>query len=108
LGQGFTFPKANCIVIYSLTRSADSYFSHEIEQLKTQINKQDMRFIDLNNWRKSPPHIEISGRIRQKIRQEYALPKGINQAVMLNHNGHVTKLYTGSVTLVNALIDCHQ
>ena len=101
------FTQANCTIVYSLKRSADKYFNDEIAQLNTQINKNNIHFIDLNNWRKSPPHIEVSGRFRNQLRQRYNLVKGVNQAVMVNRQGKVLSRYSGSVTLVNALMDCN-
>lgn len=105
--QTSIFAKGDCTVIYSLKRSADNYFNDEIAQLSQQINKKNVRFIDLNNWRKSPPHIEVSGRMRNQIRQQLNMPRNANQAVVLDNKGDVIQRYTGSVTLVNALIDCH-
>jgi hypothetical protein len=106
IAQESVFTQANCTIVYSLKRSADKYFNDEIAQLSVQINRKSIQFIDLNNWRKIPPHVEVSGRERHKIRQRYELPKGINQAIVLNQNGILISRYTGSVTLVNALLDC--
>jgi hypothetical protein len=93
--------------VYSLERSADKYFNDEIDQLKVQINKHNIHFIDLNNWGKTQPHIEVSGRLRNQLRQQYDLASGINQAIVINNKGQILSRYSGSVTLVNALIDCH-
>ena len=93
--------------MYSLQRSADKYFNNEIKQLSMQINKKNMRFIDLNNWGKNFPHMKVSGRSRNQLRQHYALNNGVNQAVLVNKQGEILSRYSGSVTLVNALIDCH-
>jgi hypothetical protein len=104
--QKIFFTQENCTIIYSLERSADKYFNNEIAQLSVQINKKNIYFIDLNNWGKTPPHIEISGRLRHQLRQKYDLKKGINQAILVNKAGRLLSRYNGSVTLVNALIDC--
>lgn len=105
--QQLRFQQANCTIIYSLKRSADTYFNQEIQQLAAQIDKHDVRFIDLNHWRKDSPHIEVSGRVRNQIRQQFGLVSQANQAILLNNSGEVIQRYTGSVTLVNALLDCH-
>lgn len=106
IAQEKVFAEASCTIVYSLKRSADKYFNEEISQLMTQINQQNIHFMDLNNWRKTPPHIEISGRFRHFLRQQYELTSGVNQAIVLDRKGQVLSRYTGSVTLVNALIDC--
>jgi hypothetical protein len=92
--------------VYSLKRSADKYFNDEISQLHAQINKKNIQLIDLNNWRKTPPHIEISGRLRNLLRKQFNLAKAVNQAIILNSKGQLLSRYTGSVTLVNALLEC--
>jgi hypothetical protein len=107
IAQESVFTQANCTVVYSLKRSADKYFNDEMTQLSTQINIKNIHFIDLNNWRKAPPHIDISGRFRNQLRQQYGLTRGVNQAIVLDKKGQVLSRYTGSVTLVNALLDCH-
>lgn len=92
--------------MYSLKRSADKYFNDEIAQLSVQISRKNIRFIDLNNWGKVPPHVDVSGRFRHQLREQYSLEKGINQAVVVDSHGQLLNRYSGSVTLVNALIDC--
>jgi hypothetical protein len=104
--QETLFSKANCTIVYSLERSADKYFNNRIAQLRVQINKKNIHFIDLNNWGKTPPHLDVSGRLRNLLRQQYDLKKGINQAVLVNDQGKMLNRYNGSVTLVNALLDC--
>ena len=104
--QEKVYTQANCTIVYSLKRSADKYFNDEIIQLSAQINKKNIQLIDLNNWRKTPPHIKISGRFRNQFRQQYAMQKGVNQVLVLNEDGKVLSRYSGSVTLVNALLDC--
>jgi hypothetical protein len=100
------FGQANCTVIYSLKPAADKYFNQEIKQLKGFVNKQDVVFIDLNSWRNTLPHKEISGRQRNQIRKIFNLPKHANQALIFNKEGRLLNRYSGSVTLVNALLDC--
>ena len=106
LAQEMVFTQAKCTVVYSLERSDYRYFNHEIVQLSVLINQKDIHFIDLNNWGKTPPHVGISGRLRRKLRQQYALKKGVSQAVLVNDQGDILNRYNGSVILVNALIDC--
>jgi hypothetical protein len=106
VAQETVFAQTKCTIVYSLKRSADKYFSDEITQLSTQISKQNIHFIDLNNWGKTSPHIEVSGRVRNQLRQQFDLSKSVNQAVVVNGNGELVQRYTGSVTLVNALLDC--
>ncbi|MEP1447892.1 MAG: hypothetical protein ABJK37_17455 [Paraglaciecola sp.] len=101
------FAQAKCTIVYSLKRSADKYFNDEISQLDTQIKKQKIQFIDLNNWRKVAPHVEISGRFRNQLRHRYDLPKNMNQAIILDSKGQELIRYSGSVTLVNGLIACN-
>ena len=105
--QETIFAASSCTIIYSLKRSANKYFNDEISQLKAQIDKQNIHFIDLNNWNKMSPHVEVSGRLRNQLRQQYDLASGINQAIVINNKGQILSRYSGSVTLVNALIDCH-
>ena len=104
--QETLFSQANCTIVYSLEGSAEQYFNNEIAQLIVPINHKNIHFIDLNNWGKTPPHVEVSGRLRNKLRQQYALKKGVNQAVLVNDQGEILSRYSSSVTLVNALIDC--
>jgi hypothetical protein len=104
--QETVFTQAKCTIVYSLERSAEKYFNTEIDQLSVSINQKNIHFIDLNNWGKTSPHVEISGRLRNLLRQQYDLAQGVNQAVVINENGRLLRRYTGSVTLVNALIDC--
>ena len=92
--------------MYSLERSAEQYFNNKIAQLIVPINHKNILFIDLNNWGKTLPHIEVIGRLRNKLRQQYALKKGVNQAVLVNDRGEMLSRYDGSANLVNALIDC--
>lgn len=101
------FTQASCTIVYSLNRSANKYFNDEITQLSRQINKHNIQFIDLNNWGKALPHVEVSGRFRNQLRQQYDLDKSINQAIVVNKQGQIMSRYTGSVTLVNALMDCN-
>jgi hypothetical protein len=105
--QETIFAASSCTIIYSLKRSANKYFNDEISQLKVQIDNQNIHFIDLNNWNKMSPHVEVSGRLRNQLRQQYDLASGINQAIVINNKGQILSRYSGSVTLVNALIDCH-
>jgi hypothetical protein len=107
IAQDQLFSQANCTIVYSLKRSANQYFNDEIAQLKAQISKQNIHFIDLNNWGKTQPHIEVSGRLRNQLRQQYDLASGVNHAILLNTKGQILSRYSGSVTLVNVLIDCH-
>ena len=104
--QVTVFTQASCTVVYSLERLADKYFNNEIAQLSVQLNKKNIQFIDLNHWGKTPPHQDVSGRLRNLLRQQYDLKKGINQAVLVNDQGQILNRYNGSVTLVNALLDC--
>jgi hypothetical protein len=104
--QETLFSKANCTIVYSLERSADKYFNNGIDQLRVQINKKNIHFVDLNNWGKTPPHLDVSGRLRNLLRQQYDLKKSINQAVLVNDQGKMLNRYNGSVTLVNTLLDC--
>jgi predicted ATP-dependent endonuclease of OLD family len=48
--------------VYSLERSAEQYFNNKIAQLIVPINHKNILFIDLNNWGKTLPHIEVIGR----------------------------------------------
>jgi hypothetical protein len=105
--QEAVFTQANCTIVYSLKRSADKYFNDEIAQLSVQINRKNIHFIDLNNWGKASPHVDVSGRFRHQLREQYSLEKGINQAVVVDSHGQLLSRYSGSVTLVNALIDCN-
>jgi len=107
IAQEKLFTQASCTIVYSLKRSANKYFNDEISQLKAQINKHNIHFIDLNSWNKMSPHVEVSGRLRNQIRQQYDLESNMNQAIVVNKQGHILSRYNGSVTLVNALIDCH-
>jgi len=100
------FTQAHCTIVYSLKRSADKEFNDEITQLMTQINKKNIQFFDLNHWGKTPPHIGISGRSRNQFRQYFAMQKGVDQMIVVNKQGKILKRYSGSVTLVNALLDC--
>jgi hypothetical protein len=100
------FDQANCTIIYSLKPSADRYFNQEIEQLNGLIQKRKITFIDLNSWRNTIPHKEISGRQRNQIRKMFNLPKHTNQALVFNQKGQQINQHSGSVTLVNALLDC--
>jgi hypothetical protein len=104
--QERVFTQANCTIVYSLERSAYKYFNSEIDQLRVQLNEKNIHLIDLNNWGNTPPHLNVSGRLRNQLRQQYDLKKGINQAVLVNEEGKMLNRYNGSVTLVNALIDC--
>lgn len=106
IAQDAVFTQASCTVVYSLKRTANRYFNEEIAQLGMQIDRQNIHFIDLNNWGKASPHIEVSGRMRNQLRQQYDLKKSINQAIVVNSSGEVIQRYTGSVTLVSALLDC--
>mgnify|MGYP006981153052 CR=1 FL=1 len=101
------FAQASCTIVYSLKRSAYNYFNDEISQLNVQINRQNIQFIDLNYWNKTSPHVDVSGRLRNQLRQKYDLASSINQAVVVNKQGQILHRYSGSVTLVNALFDCH-
>lgn len=106
LAQHTVVAQGNCLIIYALKRSANDYFNDEIAQLSRQVAEQDMYFIDLNNWGKAPPHIEVSGRTRNKLRSQFDLNQRANQVVLIDEKGEVTHRYTGSVTLVNVLLDC--
>lgn len=106
IAQDSLLTQANCTIVYSLERSANKYFNDEITQLSAQINRQNIHFIDLNNWGKATPHVEVSGRFRNQLREQFNLDKSLNHAVLLNKNGTLISRYTGSVTLVNALLDC--
>tara|TARA_R110002167_G_scaffold346783_1_gene557527 strand:- start:428 stop:766 length:339 start_codon:yes stop_codon:yes gene_type:complete len=107
IAQDSFFTQANCTIVYSLERSADKYFNDEITQLSAPISRMNIHFIDLNNWGKASPHIEISGRLRNQLREQYNLDKSLNQAVLVDKHGQMLNRYSGSVTLVNALIDCN-
>lgn len=100
------FEQANCTIIYSLKPAADRYFNQEIEQLNRLIQKRKITFIDLNSWRNTPPHKEISGRQRNQIRKMFNLPKHSNQALVFNQKGQLINQHSGSISLVNALLDC--
>jgi hypothetical protein len=92
--------------VYSLKRSADEELNDDIAELITQINQKSIQFVDLNNWRRTPPHIEVSGRFRNQFRQQFAMKKGVNQVIVLDKQGKMLSRYSGSITLVNALLDC--
>ncbi len=100
------FADANCTIIYSLKHSANSDFSQDIALLEREITKQNVALIDLNNWQKLPPHIQLNGRQRNQIRTTFDLPKDTNQAIVFNIKGQLVSRRTGSVALVNALLDC--
>jgi hypothetical protein len=100
------FTQAHCTIVYSLKRSADEELNDDIAELITQINQKNIQFVDLNNWRRTPPHIEVSGRFRNQFRQQFAMKKGVNQVIVLDKQGKMLSRYSGSITLVNALLDC--
>lgn len=102
------FERANCTIIYSLKPLTNQYFDQEINQLSALIQKQNVVFIDLNSWRDTPPYKVISGRKRNQIRKLFDLPKHTNQALIFNQKGELMNSYIGSVTLVNALLDCQK
>jgi len=104
--QKVDFTQSNCTIIYSLHGSANQYFNDEIAQLRQSITQQSVVFIDLNHWQKSLPHLKVSGRARNQLRQKFQLPKAINQTVVIDGQGDLISRYSGSVTLVNALLDC--
>ncbi|WP_299082430.1 hypothetical protein [uncultured Paraglaciecola sp.] len=106
-GQSPLFDNASCVIIYSLKGSENKSFNDQISQLSRQIDRKNIHFIDLNNWRKTQPHIDISGRSRNQLRQQHQLTKGINQTIVLNSRSQIVGRYFGSVTLVNVLLDCH-
>ncbi|MCF2949043.1 hypothetical protein L0668_13055 [Paraglaciecola aquimarina] len=100
------FADANCTIIYSLKPAADLYLNKEIKTLDRLIQRRKVVFIDLNLWRDTAPHKEISGRQRHQIRSLFNLPKNSNQALIFNQKGQLIGRHSGSVTLVNMLIDC--
>ncbi len=102
------YSQSTCSVLFSLSRSANLYFNQEIEQLNSQIKRHNVRFVDLNNWQKEPPFIAVSGRERNQLRAKYQLEHSINQAVLINKQGQLISRYTGSVTVVNVLLDCQK
>jgi hypothetical protein len=104
--QDVDFEQSNCTIIYSLQGAANQYFNEEIEQLNQSIVRQSVLFIDLNHWQKPLPHLKVSGRTRNQLRQKFQLPKAINQTVVINGQGDLISRYSGSITLVNALLDC--
>jgi hypothetical protein len=104
--QDVDFEQSNCTIIYSLHGAANQYFNNEIAQLSQSINQISVVFIDLNHWQKPFPHIKVSGRTRNQLRQKYQLPKAINQTVVINSQGDLISRYSGAVSLVNALLDC--
>ncbi len=106
VAQGTLFSQANCTIIYSLEGWADKQFNDDMQQLKPQLHKQSVQFIDLNHWRQSAPHLKVSGRARNQLRQEYSLTRELNQTVIIGHQGRLIQRYSGSISLVNALFDC--
>lgn len=104
--QEALFTQASCTIVYSLKGAVNQSFNDEIGQLKSHITKQNIQFIDLNNWNKSLPHIELSGRLRNQLRKQYDLKSNVNQAIVLNKQGQVLSRYSRSLTLVSALFDC--
>jgi len=95
-----------CTVIYSLQRNAQDYFVDEVAQLSDQLKQQDIHLIDLNNWFDQAPYLRVSGRERSILREQYQLPANINQAIVVDPSGKEVSRYTGSVTLVSALLTC--
>lgn len=106
--QDVDFEQSSCTIIYSLNGAAHQYFNAEIEQLNQSITRQSVLFIDLNHWDKSDPHMKVSGRTRNLLREKYQLPSNINQTVVINHRGELISRYSGAVTLVNSLLDCQE
>lgn len=95
-----------CTVIYSLQRNAQDYFVDEVAQLSDRLKQQDIHLIDLNNWFDQAPYLRVSGRERSILREQYQLPANINQAIVVDPSGKEVSRYTGSVTLVSALLAC--
>ena len=106
--QDVDFEQSSCTIIYSLNGAAHQYFNDEIKQLNQSIVRQSVLFIDLNHWQKSKPHMKVSGRTRNLLREKYQLPSNINQTVVINHRGELISRHSGAVTLVNSLLDCQQ
>lgn len=98
--------KAYCTMIYSLQGNAQSYFIEEVEQLKIDLLRHDIALVDLNNWLKQPPFLSISGRERRALRQQYQIPSETNQLVVIDNKGQEIARFTGSVTLVTAILAC--
>ncbi|WP_340677151.1 hypothetical protein [Paraglaciecola sp.] len=96
----------NCIIIYSLQRNAEQYFVHEVTQLSEQLKRQNIYLIDLNNWYNDAPYLRVSGRERSLLREQFQLLANINQAIVLNSSGQEISRHIGSVTLVNAIMNC--
>ena len=95
-----------CTVIYSLQRNAQDYFVDEVAQLSERLKQQDIHLIDLNNWFDQAPYLRVSGRERSLLRDYYQLPANINQAIVVDPSGNEISRFTGSVTLVSALLAC--
>lgn len=95
-----------CTVIYSLQRNAQDFFVDEVAQLSERLKQQDIHLIDLNNWFDQAPYLRVSGRERSLLRDYYQLPANINQAIVVDPSGNEISRFTGSVTLVSALLAC--
>lgn len=96
----------SCLLIYSLQRSALDYVVEEAQQLNAELKRHNIALIDLNNWFQQAPYIAMSGREKRLLREQYQLPANQNQLIVIDDKGRELARFTGSVTLVSALLSC--
>ena len=96
-----------CLLIYSLRSPSHTFFSQQVEQLKSQLLGQNIALMDLNSWHSEPPYLALSGRQKSVLRQAYNLPPQDTAAVLLDNKGQIIVRYQGTVDLVNLMLACH-
>lgn len=102
----WTFSDAKCTIIYSLKHSANASFNAQANRLSHQLKRQNAQLINLNAWQPTPQHKTISGRDKNLIRQQLDLPIHANQVLIFDRKANLLNRRTGTVTLVDALMDC--
>jgi hypothetical protein len=96
-----------CLAIYSLSGPSQTFFSQQVEQLKTQLLIKDIALMDLNSWYPEPPYLALSGRQKSLLRKTYNLPSQDNTAVLLDNKGQLIVRHQGTVDLINLMLACH-
>lgn len=104
--QEAQFERFRCNIVFALDGLAYQSFSAEVEQLAPHLIRKNISLIDLNHWQEGALFQNISGRQRAKLRVLLELPRGINQAVLVNKKGRIMTRHRGSANLIDMLLVC--
>ncbi|MDN4500813.1 hypothetical protein QX776_00210 [Alteromonadaceae bacterium BrNp21-10] len=95
-----------CTVLYQLDPFLHQQFNQQLSQLRSTLVRQQIGFVDLTSWQQQAPHLQISGRQRHQLRQQYHIPRLGNNITVINRIGDLVTQSDVYWDVVDVIMKC--